>query len=99
MYWGAASRAVPFTQESFQIRGIPAFFTEAFYGDGSNAYPDEAFIENLFRVSSLQEVTIAGLALSMAGLTDGTRPFRFQTLVTSGGGSHSTCLARPAPFM
>jgi hypothetical protein len=68
IYWNSISKLLPLTQESYQLEGLPAVYTETV--GLQSADPSISISEG----ASAQEVTMAGLAFEYSGLLSGERP-------------------------
>jgi len=68
IYWNSVSKLLPLTQESYQLEGLPAVYTETV--GLQSVDPSISISEG----ASAQEVTMAGLAFEYSGLVSGERP-------------------------
>ncbi len=68
LYWDGLTKAATVPQGAYQIKGIPGAFTEV------QDFRDGDPVSVIFEGASIQQVTMAGMLLEIAGLTSGEQP-------------------------
>ena len=70
VYWNSVSKVLPFTQESYQLEGLPAVYTETVGLQSTDP------VISISEGASAQQVTMTGLAFEYAGLLSAERPHK-----------------------